>query len=141
MDLILRRNLYRPDGIFGDIVDEAGKLVCVSLEHGYPDGKGGFVPKVAADVYNCVRHPPVRLPYETFLLEAVPDFQGKKVTGILFHCGNFNKDSEGCILVGERLATDKGKQIIENSKVAFAKFMNLQKGLQSFNLVVVDFDP
>lgn len=139
MDLILKRSMYREDGIFGRLLDESGDLIAHTLERAYDNGSGGWVPKVAADIYSCVRHPPNRLPYETFLLQNVPDFQGKPVSGILIHILNFNRESEGCIGVGESLNfTAKGEEMLVNSKVAFEKFMELQKGVDSFNLVIID---
>jgi hypothetical protein len=49
------------------------------------------------------------------LLNSVPNFSGVRI-----HAGNTHKDTEGCILVG----TAKGKNSIQNSRVAFAKLYN-----------------
>jgi hypothetical protein len=49
------------------------------------------------------------------LLLSVPNY-----TGVRIHAGNTHKDTEGCILVG----TAKGKNSIQNSRVAFAKLYN-----------------
>lgn len=62
-------------------------------------------------------------------LEMSPSF--KKITpklhnvvgfeGILIHEGNFEKNTRGCLLVGE----SKGIDFIGNSKMAFAKLMDI----------------
>lgn len=135
MDLILTRGLHRPDGIFGSLETAQGFHMAYTLEHAYPEG-ALWLPKVAPGTYRCVRHAPHRLPYETFLLENVPAFQGKPVEGILLHRGNFDKDSEGCILLGTGRAQTPGGLIITQSKEAFEAFMLLQRGLPSFQLTV-----
>lgn len=139
MNLYLNRKQYRSDGIFGELIDEKGSLVAVTLEHAYADGEK-FVPKVASGQYDCVRHPPNRLPYETFMLENVPEFQGHPVTGILIHVGNYNDDSIGCILLGTQIGfkNNGGQMITSKSLDAFHKFMALQDGVATFQLIVHD---
>ena len=63
----------------------------------------------------------------TFEVQNVPGH-----TGILFHTGNTNRDSEGCILLGSLI---KGN-ILLNSRPAFAKFMELLGNLPQFTLEV-----
>jgi hypothetical protein len=138
MDVTLKRIDYLPEGIFGEIRDAAGDLIAVTLEHAYDDQVGGWTTKVAGGIYTCVRHAPNRLPYETFMLENVPPFQTHPVTGILIHIGNFNKDSDGCILIGTNLSMIGGVQAIANSKAAFDQFMQMQDGLSSFRLSIFD---
>lgn len=104
----------------------------VTLEHAYPEN-GLFVPKLASGKYVVKRHAPNRLPYETFEIQGVPDFQGSPVSGILIHVGNYNKDSEGCVLLGLHL----GVGCILESKIAFEQFMETQSGLDEFNLEVL----
>lgn len=134
MDLILTRNDYTKDGIFGTITDIDGNFVCATLEHAYPDDDNNhYVPKVPAGTYICTEHAPNRLPYTTFELMNVPKFQGNPVTGILIHIGNFNQDSDGCILVG----SERNGNMIMDSKVTFAKFIALQGTEESFTLTIV----
>lgn len=104
----------------------------VTLEHAYADGMA-FTAKLAPGLYTCVRHPPNRLHYETFMVTNVPPFQGAPVDGILIHRGNYNKDSEGCILIGLEKATGC---ILESEK-AFDQFMELQKDVDTFTLQVM----
>ena len=138
MNLTLERYRFTSDGIFGYLRDDNNRLTLNTLEHAFPDGES-FVPKLAEGTYVCQRgmhqlaHMP--LPFETFELGNVPDFQGEKVWGILIHVGNFNGDSEGCILVG--LAA--GDSSIISSKEAFARFMAAEEGVNEFTLTVKNF--
>lgn len=137
MDIKLSRKQFLPDGIFGEFSDESGSVIATTLEHAYDDGQGGWIPKVAAGVYTCVRHAPNRLPYETFMLENVPPFQGKPVDGILIHVLNFNHESEGCIGIGKSFTVlPSGTHCLVKSRAAFDDFMNLQSGIGAFKLTI-----
>jgi|SRR5665213_1744828 len=140
MNLKLVRNNYTTSGVFGILLDDQGQQIAVTLEHNYTQGTT-VTAKVRHGVYQCLRHAPNRLPYETFELQNVPDFQGTPVTGILIHCGNFDSDSSGCCLLGEKVAPDTSSAnpkalMVTNSKVTFAKFMELQNGLNEFTLTI-----
>ena len=123
-----------PQGIFGVLTDEGDKILAYTLEHAYLQPDGSWAPKVAVGSYTCVQHPPNRLPYNTYLVQDVPQFMGQPVLGILIHCGNFDRDSEGCILLGSSDAPDYS--MVCGSRVAFAQFMDLQAGASSFILVI-----
>lgn len=133
----LLRDEYIENGIFGRLLDEAGNLICYTLEHAYSSGDA-FIAKVAPGTYTCVRHAPNRLPYTTFELQDVPPFQGKPVTGVLLHVGNYNKDSDGCVLLGSNIIEDEGVPMLAASKVAFDKFMTLNNTVNSFTLTIGD---
>lgn len=119
-------------GITGQLSSEDNAHTFVTLEHAYSDGKGGFCPKLAPGLYTCVWHEPHRLHYPTYMVTGVPPFQGAPVDGILIHVGNYNQDSEGCILVGLQLGTGC---ILESQK-AFDQFMEIQNRAASFTLMV-----
>lgn len=136
MDLTLDRKQFREDGIFGELLDHNGIFLCVTLEHSYPCEKG-FMPKLPPGEYDCIRHAPNHLPYETFMIADVPDFLGVPVTGILFHILNFNKESDGCVGVGEQIGhQSNGGLMIMASAKAFAALMGVQKGVDKFKLKV-----
>lgn len=129
MNLILTRMNIGSEGAFGVLESEAGTRVCYTLEHAY--AMDGWRPKVPVGTYACVRGMHQLSghlePFETFEITGVPGH-----TGILFHCGNVEGDSSGCVLLGD---LEKGVALI-NSRKAFSEFMAIQSGLDSFTLVV-----
>ena len=68
----------------------------------------------------------------------VPDFQGKPVSKCLIHIGNFNYDSDGCILIGESMITGLkgGIDMISDSGDTFKAFMFCQSGVDEFQLII-----
>lgn len=138
MNLILTRTDFRDDGIYGEITDEAGKHICVSLEHAYDSGAGdgSYAPKVPPGTYLCQQgeHQLAHMsyPFVTFEVTGVPNHKN-----ILFHVGNYNDDSEGCVLVGTAVRpVGDGTWMISASKNAFNAFMQLQDGTNQFTLTV-----
>lgn len=137
----LSRIAYMPSGIFGVLSFDDGTILCQTLEHAYPldpaEPTPGFVApsyisKIPVGEYICQRgmhtleNSP--MPFETFEVMNVPGH-----TGILFHRGNVNKDSEGCILLGlERQGFDR----ITESVLAFGYFMNKLDGMNFFKLTI-----
>lgn len=128
MDLILTRKQFRADGIFSELRDEEGNLIAVTLEHAYQDDLPGFVPKIPNGKYLCKRgvHRLASKAHDftTFEITGVPG-----CTGILFHVGNFNNDSEGCVLLGRSVETqiiEGNRQYISDSMVTFLKFLSLE---------------
>jgi len=138
MDVKLVRLDYFPDGIFGELQDTSGNKLAVTLEHAYDSGQGNgsYLPKIPKGTYKCVRgdhklHSTPQ-PFKTFEITNVPGH-----TGVLFHWGNFNEDSDGCILLGTD-ETHQGKiHMITHSKAAFQRFMDLQKNVDTFTLTVL----
>ena len=108
-----------------------------TLEHAYAAPDGAWRPKIPPGVYRCVRG--------SHRLHSGPAFDTFEVTGvaghrgILFHVGNFNSDSEGCVLCGQKEAVDPntGQTMITGSRVAFAAFMQRLEGEDEFTLTVV----
>ena len=133
MNLTLTRDDFRPDGIFGSLIfdGDPGRF-CVTLEHSY-DGQ----PKVRPGTYTCIRGTHSLhngIPFKTFEITGV-----KGHGGILFHAGNFNRDSEGCVLIGNTIASDPntGDEMITGSKAEFKQFMARLEGIDEFQLAVI----
>jgi hypothetical protein len=143
MDLTVQRRSKRSDGIFSEVGrTDTGETQFVTLEHAYTSEQG-FEPKVPPGTYLCQRgghklHDGV--PFETFEVTGVVGH-----SGILFHHGNWNDNSDGCLLTGTDFAqgSEGGRpatEMVISSDVAFAKFMQLQEGCDTFQLTVVDCD-
>ncbi len=130
MNLTLKRNRIDLYGAFGELLDEKNILVCVTLEHAYPVGLKDFAPKLPSGIYKCVRGMHCLLGKNPFITFEITGVSGH--VGILFHCGNTNNDSEGCVLLG----SERGTGCILDSRVAFEKFMALQENVGEFTLTV-----
>ncbi len=117
----LKRTRIDANGVFG--LCKVGDITLHTLEHNF-----NGAPAVPSGTYTCIRHPPVRLKYETFMVTDVPGH-----SGILFHIGNYNHDSIGCILLGQGELVDK----IIQSKQAFNTFMVTLAGVNEFTLEVL----
>lgn len=55
---------------------------------------------------------------------------------VLFHKGNVETDSEGCVLVAEKFGALNGKLAVAESKEGFSELMFLASGLDSFGMQV-----
>lgn len=134
--MVLTRAKSTPEGIFGKLCQEDGTFFAYTLEHAYETDPGVFKPKVAKGVYTCVRGQhrlhSMTEDFTTFEVKGVPDFQDKPVSGILFHWGNYQKDSDGCILLGSTMLLN----IIGNSRLTFADFMKFMDGVDHFELTI-----
>lgn len=143
MIITLQRTDVRDDGVFGMLLDQRGNFICCTLEHAYKDN----IPKVIEGTYECVRGmhrlksffdkdgKQIRPDFETFMVSKVPNR-----VNILFHVGNYEEDSDGCVLLGSAIGwklDKKGKMLMASGK-AFENFMALLSGLDTFTLIVKD---
>ena len=133
----LVRKEKRSDGIFGELYDGLGVFVCFTLEHSYEIRPSIYEPKVPIGSYVCMKG--------LHRLEGMThDFTTFEVTGvanhsnILLHMGNFNCDSAGCILVGEKIENSDKGQMITNSKKTFEKLMERLQNIKGFYLHVIE---
>lgn len=139
MDLLLTRSQYNSWGIIGGLsYTHDSSFNLVTMEHAYPTplqivgSPPTYRPKLPPGTYACVRGVHIlenSIPFETYEITGVPNHQG-----ILFHKGNFNKDSNGCVVLGLELISHL--QMVSESKLAFGKFIALQNGCSEFQLVV-----
>ena len=135
----LKHSEFEGDGIFGNFTFDGDAAPFMdTLEHAYaqPDGVS-YQPKVQPGTYTCV--------LGTHALANGVPFQAYEITGveghagILFHPGNFNADSEGCVLCGQTEVTydAAGDKMITGSRTEFAAFMARLNGAATFQLEVV----
>ncbi len=143
MNVILSRSDNRIDGVFGVLTGIANKVLATTLEHAYFLGNNKFAAKIPAGTYTCKRGKHrlhgMTSDFETFQVCDVPGH-----TNVLFHWGNYNRDSDGCILLGKHFAACDPKDhsgataMITSSRVTWSKFMDLQKNVNEFTLTVKD---
>lgn len=114
MELHLKRIFKGSEYIIGRLHIERDKL-CDTLE---PSLTRKAHPAIPAGRYKVVPHPSARFKGIRPLLENVP---GR--SAILIHEGNYPKDTQGCILVGQNSV----KGMVTSSKATLAKLMPLIK--------------
>jgi hypothetical protein len=131
----LRTTNHRADGIFSELwLDDT--QFSVTLEHAYQSGDE-FAPKLPrGTTYLCKRgdhrldHYQGGRQFSTFEITEVPGH-----SGILFHPGNFNRDSDGCVLLGAEIVQGD-PWWVSHSILTFQTFLHLTEGTDSFELEV-----
>jgi len=130
--MILTRTSKEPTGIYGTFTSEDGSFNCVTLEHAFPQTDGTYAPIIQPGTYTCT--------LGTFTLEGYPPGQYYQITGVtghtdvLIHFGNFNKNSDGCVLLGQ----ERSGNMITNSDKTFEAFMTYMNGNNSFQLTITN---
>jgi hypothetical protein len=130
MNITLKRLSTGSQGTFGSLLYKNIPLV-QTLEREWLDNAVGksCIPQ---GTYTCRR---VQSPRFGNTFE-VTDVEGR--THILFHKGNLDDDSHGCILIGKQngsLGEDRG---ILSSKQGFNEFMLLLENKDEFELEIID---
>jgi hypothetical protein len=133
MDLQLKRTKITNNGVFGELQDINGIHIAYTLEHAYLQPDGNFAAKIPTGTYMCQlgSHQLAHMThtFQTYEIMNIPNH-----FNILFHSGNTETDSSGCVLLGE----DQDEYGVLNSRLAFNKFMLLQNNVSQFQLVVIN---
>jgi len=116
-----------PEGAFG-VLKHQGVPFAVTLEHTYSEDSR-LSTKIPTGRWHCTPTWFNRGCYKTFEL-LVPGH-----SRLLFHRGNLEVDSDGCILVAEQFGLLQGTPGVLSSSNGFAEFMQLAEG-QQFDLEV-----
>lgn len=134
-DLELVRVAVAPQGAFGVILVDGLPAGPVTLERTFPVIEsrplGPQIVKIPRGRYRCVRTWYNRGGYETFEVTGVIGH-----SRLLFHSGNVELDSEGCILVGRRFGYLGGFLAVLDSHDGYRDFMHLVGGRPTFDLLV-----
>ena len=126
MKLYLHRTSIVADGAFGVLKEESGKPICLTLEHTFENLRTVITP----GNYTCIRTQYYKGGYPTFEIQ-VPGH-----SRVLFHKGNTEDDSEGCVLLGTTLGRLKDKAAVLQSAPAYAAFWGVVKNWPQFELEV-----
>ncbi len=122
--IILARIATGKDGTFGVLID--GNIpFALTLEPPWRDNQKN-ISCIPGGSYQCDSVNSPRFGY-TFSVLHVPDR-----THIVFHCGNYTKDTKGCILVGEQFQNDG----LLASRDGYKEFMFRLKDYESFSLEI-----
>ena len=119
------------DGTFGVLLID-GKAFCSTLEPVDRDNRANVSCIPGDAIYKCeaVESPRYGKTFE------VVDVPGR--SHILFHAGNFAKDTKGCILLGEHEGKLFGDRAVLNSGKTFAKFLKKLPPITGFTLEIVE---
>lgn len=130
--LSLQRVVNTPDGMFGVLLDEHFP-VCVTLENPWLENQT-FVSCIPAGNYKCK-------PFSSD--QHGETWEVTKVKGrsaILFHVGNTEDETEGCILLGTAFGALDVPAVL-NSKNAFELFTAIVDGESEFMLTILPHAP
>ena len=140
----IRRSIFAPDGIFGELLERDGQPLAVTLEHSFSSG-GDCAPLIPAGTYtlNLGEHelhegPPFKT-YEFPPFISPVDYQRHEQC--LLHRGNLNRDSVGCVLVGQHDGSIGGQRAIVNSVVALDAFLAVTGFEDQIEMTVQDAQP
>lgn len=134
MDVHLVRLKSTQDGVFSTAVYEDGRHAFVACEHSYLDDNKVWKPKIPPGRYKCVRGVHQLEGGDPFITYEVTGVPGH--TGLLFHKGNTENDSHGCILVGHVFGALSGEDAVLGSEIAFQQFLDTQVECPEFFLEV-----
>ena len=111
----------RTDGVFSALLWDK-RPIAVSVERTFENGRI-VLPNC---ITRCTRTRYHKGGYETF------EIQVDGHDRVLFHKGNTEDDSEGCVIVAESFGELNGQTAVLDSKGGFAEFMKLTAGLEHF---------
>lgn len=126
----LRRIEESEDGTIGILLLNK-KIQCFILENKNLANKP-CVSCVPIGIYNCKRVQSPRF-NETFEVTNVPNR-----THILFHVGNTEKDTFGCLLPGDRVGYLKNKRAVLDSGKSFVNLMEELESINEFKLIITE---
>ena len=134
-DLQLVRSEKGDEGIFSELIKGSGWWWLCSVEHAYQQPDGSWQPKVPPGTYTCVLgdHVVAGQPIRTYEITGVPGH-----SGILFHKGNWQENSEGCVCLGRSIDALDGRKAVLDSRGAFSDFLTWADNRPSFTLEVKD---
>ncbi len=135
--ILLSRVIEHPDyGTFGVLIDkDKGVPINTTLERVWKNNEP-FVSCIPEGEYTCKRFSSATHP-DTFEIAGVKNRQA-----CLFHSGNIDTNSEGCVLVGEAFdpvwltKENKWDYGITQSVTGFKQFMDGLKDVSSFTLII-----
>ena len=130
MELKLKRVAENEDATFGVLVN-GDTPFAVTLEPSWEDNKKG-ISCIPSGPYSCKRVKSPRFG-DTF---EILDVEGR--THILFHKGNSERNTQGCVLIAEEFGILNGKAAVLASGRGFTEFMSILKEVDEFDLIIED---
>ena len=123
------------DAMYGIMLDEMKSPIAVTLEKPWKQN-APFISCISTGEYTCKRYSSEK--YKN--VWQICDVNGRDL--VLIHWGNFLKDTQGCILVGEKFKdlNNDGIMDIADSRIfpneGFLELMEMTKELTEFKLII-----
>lgn len=124
----LKRIAENKDGTFGVLID-GDVPFSLTCEDRWRDNKKN-ISCIPYGSYICKRVKSSRFG-NTFEITDVPNR-----THILFHTGNTELNTHGCILIGERFEYYIDRVAVLSSKVGFQEFLKRTRDIDKFELII-----
>jgi len=115
-------------GTFG-VLKINKEVFCVTLEPADLMNKQN-ISSIPAQQYICQRYTSPKYP-DTFQILNVPDRDH-----VLFHAGNFDDDTKGCVLLAQHFGKIRGERAVLNSGNTFKSFLAIMAGIKDFHLTI-----
>jgi len=129
MLLTLKRSVFTDKSTIGDLAVD-GQFEAFTLEDVARQKKIKHETCIPAGRYNVIINHSQRFNRDLPLLENVPNFDGIRI-----HPGNTDKDTSGCVLVGQT----KSQDFVGNSRVTFdALFAKIKAALDGGDKVEIE---
>ena len=127
---IIRIETHPEHGTFG-VMTLDGSAFCVTLEP-YSRDNAVNVSCIPTGQYICKKYSSARYP-NTYEITGI---QGRSY--VLFHAGNTDDDTAGCVLLGDEYGKlGKDRAILESGE-AFDKFIKYLNDVDQFRLTIVE---
>src|SRR5690606_28834245 len=128
--ITLKRDSHLPEATLGTLkISWSPETTIQTLEN--PERETSVDSRIPAGTYQCAPYSGIKYK-DVYIVKDVP---GR--TAILFHWGNTEKDTEGCILLGNKKGTLAGQPAVLESKKCFERLRTLL-GKEPFTIVVED---
>ena len=127
--IITLQRLLSTDGFIIGVLESESGLLCYTLENPWKDNKPNISCIPEGD-YICN-------PYSSAKYKdtwQVTDVQGRY--SILFHAGNTEKDTQGCILTGTVVGSLGGERAVLGSRIALDKIRRFIGTGSTFKLII-----
>lgn len=131
--ITLKRNIFNDNNTIGELYGINNEFLCYTLEDKIREVK---IPKITAIPYGIYKLDFTysnRFEKDMIQLLNVKN-NNMEFEGVRIHSGNTEKDTEGCILVGQKVLNKQNNYSIYESKVALKKIEKYVKGLFSKNI-------
>lgn len=127
MFITIIRDEQTEQGALGKLYIE-DDYFCETLQPDEAEAKKFYIPE---GMYKCKR-------FSGFKWKNTFEIIVEGHTALLFHSGNVEADSLGCILLGSERGKLKGNRAVLNSGNTFKKFMDKLKYVEEFDLYITD---